>query len=51
LFVDYGIAVSQELRATEFVNSHSRISIAPPTQFIGAHNGITFWNDLGREVA
>jgi hypothetical protein len=51
LFVDYGIPVSQELHATEFINGRGRISVAPPARFIDAVSGNTLWKDLGREVA
>ena len=51
LFMDYGIPVSQELHATEFVNGRGRISVVPPTRFIDASRGNTLWKDLGREVA
>jgi hypothetical protein len=50
LFREYGIPVSEELHATEFVNGRSRISVFPPTRFQPTP-GLVLWKDLGREVA
>lgn len=49
LWRDYGIPVTQELHATQFVNGRGRISQRIPPRFI--HRGVEYWKDFGREVA
>jgi hypothetical protein len=50
LFTLYGIHVSQELHATDYVNGRGKVSSNPPDRLRDAV-GTILWKDLGREVA
>lgn len=49
LWREYGIAITEELHTTQYVNGRGRISKAVPDRHV--HDGIEFWKDFGREVA
>ncbi|SDQ62403.1 Protein of unknown function [Curtobacterium sp. UNCCL20] len=46
---EHGIDVERELHATDFVNGRGRISSCVPDRYV--HDGVTYWKDLGRELA
>lgn len=49
LWREYGIAVTEELHTTQYVNGRGRISKAVPERHV--HDGVQYWKDFGREVA
>lgn len=46
---EFGIDVERELHATDFVNGRGRLSSRIPDRYV--HDGVTYWKDLGQEVA
>lgn len=49
LYREYGIDVEKELHSTEYINGRGRVTTRPPDRHI--HNGVTYWKDLGQEIA
>lgn len=49
LWLEFGVPVTKELHATEYVNGRGRISTRFPERHV--HGGVEHWKDMGREVA
>lgn len=49
LYREYGIHVETELHSTDYINGRGRIAHRPPSRHV--HGGVTYWKDLGQEVA
>ncbi|WP_281166925.1 DUF3800 domain-containing protein [Aestuariimicrobium sp. T2.26MG-19.2B] len=49
LWREFGVPITQELHATDYINGRGRISDRIPERHV--HAGIEHWKDFGREVA
>ncbi|MFT4280138.1 DUF3800 domain-containing protein [Microbacterium sp.] len=49
LYREFGIHVETELHSTDYINGRRRVTDRAPARYV--HDGVTFWKDLGRDVA
>lgn len=49
LYREFHIHVETELHSTDYIHGRKRLTQRPPQRHV--HDGITYWKDLGREVA